>query len=82
MASFSVRVVDDKHKPIQRAHIVLSFTGTPRGMTVEGYTDSDGYADFVGYDEGEAEVFVSGSSSCAVSQKPGQDRGRKCCGSS
>jgi len=62
MASFSVRVVDDKHKPIQRAHIVLSFTGTPRGMIVEGYTDSDGYADFVGYEEGEAEVFVSGSS--------------------
>jgi len=62
MASFSVRVVDGEHMPIQGAHIVLNFTGTPRGMTVEGYTDSDGYADFVGYEEGEAEVFVSGSS--------------------
>lgn len=62
MASFSVRVVDDENIPIQGAHIVLRFTDPLRGMTVEDYTDSDGYADFVGYEEGEAEVFVSGSS--------------------
>ncbi len=59
MASFSVRVVDDEHIPIQGVQVVLSFIATTRGMTVEGYTDSDGYANFVGYDEGEAEVFVS-----------------------
>lgn len=62
MASFSVRVVDDDQKPISGARVVLGFTSVLRGMTTEDYTDSDGYAYFDGYDEGDMEVFVRGSS--------------------
>lgn len=60
--SFSVRVVNDDQKPIKGAGVVLSFSGLLRGMTTKEYTDSDGYAYFDDYDEGEVEVFVGGSS--------------------
>jgi len=62
MASFSVRVVDDEQEPISGARVVLGFTSILRGMTAEEYTDSEGYAYFGGYDEGEVEVFIRGSS--------------------
>ena len=62
MASFSVRVVDDEQEPISGARVVLAFKSILRGMTTEEYTDSDGYAYFTDYDEGDVEVFVRGAS--------------------
>ena len=62
MASFTVRIVDDEQNPVSGARVVLGFTSILRGITTEDYTDSGGYAYFDGYDEGEAEVFIRGSS--------------------
>ncbi len=62
MASFDVRVVNDDQEGIRGARVVLGFTSVLMGMTDEKYTDSDGYAEFDRYDEGEVEVFVDGSS--------------------
>jgi len=62
MASFSVRVLDEEQEPISGARVVLGFKSITRGMTAEEYTDSDGYAYFDEYDEGEVEVFVRGAS--------------------
>lgn len=62
MSSFSVRVVDDEQRPISGARVVLIFTDFFRGKTGEKYTDSDGYAYFDNYDEGEVEVFIRGAS--------------------
>jgi hypothetical protein len=62
MASFSVRVVDDDQEGLKGVRVALSFTSILRGMTAEEYTDSDGYAEFDGYDEGDVEVFIGGSS--------------------
>ncbi|PIR89823.1 hypothetical protein COU04_01470 [bacterium (Candidatus Gribaldobacteria) CG10_big_fil_rev_8_21_14_0_10_33_41] len=62
MASFSVRVVNDEQEGISGSRVVLEFTSILRGVTGEEYTDSDGYAYFDDYDEGEVEVFIDGSS--------------------
>lgn len=61
MASFSVRVVDEDQEPIEGATVVLGFTSLIRGMTHSEYSDSDGYAYFNNFDEGEVEVFIRGS---------------------
>lgn len=62
MSSFSVRVVNDEQRPISGARVVLIFTDPLRGKTGEEYTDSDGFAYFDNYDEGEVEVFIRGVS--------------------
>lgn len=62
MASFDVHVVNDDQEGIKGIRVVLGFTSVLRGMTAVEYTDSDGHAEFDGYDEGEVEVFVDGSS--------------------
>lgn len=59
---FDVHVVNDDGDGIEGVRVVLGFTDILRGMTSTEYTDSDGHAEFDGYDEGEVEVFVDGSS--------------------
>ena len=60
--AFDVHAVNDEGDGVQGVRVVLGFTSILRGMTAEEYTDSDGHAEFDGYDEGEIEVFVGGSS--------------------
>jgi len=62
MASFSVRVLNADQEPITGARVALMFKDPLRGITTEEYTDSDGFAYFEGYDEGEIDVIVRGSS--------------------
>jgi hypothetical protein len=62
MASFSVRVVNGEQKPVSGVRVVLIFTDPLRGATREEYTDSNGFAYFDNYDEGEVEVFIRGAS--------------------
>jgi hypothetical protein len=59
---FDVHVVNEEGDAIEGARVVLSFTSVLRGVSTEEYTDSDGHADFDGYDDGEVQVFVNGSS--------------------
>lgn len=59
---FDVHVVNDEGDGIEGVRVVLGFTSILRGMTAEEYTDSDGHAEFDGYDEGEVEVYVDGAS--------------------
>ena len=62
MASFEVRVVNDDQDGISHVRVTLEFTDLTRGMSAAEYTDSDGVAYFSGYDEGEVEVYIDGSS--------------------
>lgn len=71
MASFTVQVVDDEQSGVGSARVALSFTSPIRGMTAEEYTDSDGYAYFDGYEEGEVQVFVDGASCGDYSYRDG-----------
>ena len=57
---FSVRVVDDDQKGVSGIRVRLEFTDFVRGMSNEEYTDSDGYAEFDGYEDGEVVVYVDG----------------------
>ncbi len=59
---FDVRVVNAKGRGIQGVRVVLEFTSRLRGMTAAEYTDSDGYAEFDRYDEGEVKVYIDKSS--------------------
>ena len=61
MAYFDVHVVDEDQRPLKSVRVVLEFVGIFRGVTAEEYTDSEGHAEFDGYDEGTVEVFVDGS---------------------
>lgn len=62
MASFTVQVVNDEQSGVGSARVVLSFTSPIRGMTAEEYTDPSGHAYFDGYEEGEVQVLIDGSS--------------------
>jgi len=62
MASFNVQALNEEQEPVSGTRVVLEFTSILRGMTAEEYTDSDGYANFDGYEEGEVKVYVNGSS--------------------
>lgn len=59
---FSIRVVNDEQEGVNGMRVTLGFSGLTRGMSTEVYTDSDGLAEFSGYDEGDVEVYVDGSS--------------------
>jgi len=59
--AFDVHVVDDEGEGVSGAHVSLSFTSLLRGVTGERSTDSDGHAEFDGYEDGEIEVFVNGT---------------------
>ena len=61
MASFEVRVVDDEQEGLKGVRVALEFVSLTRGMATE-YTDSDGSAYFDGYDKGDIEVYLDGSS--------------------
>jgi len=63
MASFTVKVVNDNQEGISGVRVRLAFTDIDRAMSNPEYTtDDDGRADFDGYDDGEIEVFIDGSS--------------------
>ena len=62
MASFEVRVVDDDQEGLKGVRVKLEFLSLTRGMSAAEYTDSDGSAYFDGYDEGDIEVYIDGSS--------------------
>ena len=61
MASFEVRVVNDKQKGVSGVRVRLEFTSPTRGMSAEEYTDSDGSANFDDYEEGEIRVYIDSS---------------------
>lgn len=49
-------------KPVVGARVVLEFTDPTRGMSNPEYTtDSDGCAEFDGYDNGNINVYVDGN---------------------
>ncbi len=60
--SFEVRVLNDDGDGIDGVRVVLSFTDPTRGQTDAEHTDSDGCAEFSGYDDGEVKVFLDGAS--------------------
>ena len=60
-SSFCVRVVDDENEPVPNVEVMLSFTSLGRGVTDTIRTDDDGRAEFDGFRDGEAKVFVDGS---------------------
>ena len=63
MSVFTIRVVDDEDEGIGGVRVKVSFLGHVKGKSmIEEKTDSDGYADFDGDDEGEIEVFLNGTS--------------------
>lgn len=69
--SFSVRILKDG-EPVNGARVRLAFTSVVRGMSDPEYTsDSDGIAEFDGYDDGEVEVFVDGQSYGTESYRDG-----------
>lgn len=57
---FEVQVVNEEGDGIDGARVTLSFKSSVRGMTAPEFTDSDGHAEFDGYDDGEAQVFIDG----------------------
>jgi hypothetical protein len=60
--SFDVQIVNDDGEGVEGVRVVLGFTSLLRGMSAAEFTDADGHAEFDGYDDGEVEVFVDGSS--------------------
>jgi len=60
--SFTVRVVNDDGDGIGEARVTLNFMISIRGVTDAEYTGDDGRAVFDGYNDGEVEIFVDGSS--------------------
>jgi len=60
---FTIRVVDDEDEGIGGVRVKVSFLDRLKGKAIaEQKTDSDGYADFEGDEEGEIEVFLNGTS--------------------
>lgn len=57
---FDVHVVDGDELGVEGVRVVLSFQGRTRGQTDPIYTDSDGHAEFDGYEDGAVEVFLNG----------------------
>ena len=51
----------DDLKPVVGARVVLEFTEFDRGMSNPESTDSDGCAEFSGYDDGNINVYVDGN---------------------
>lgn len=63
MSVFTIRVVDDEDEGIGGVRVKVSFLDRQKGKSMaEQKTDSDGYADFDGDDEGEIDVFLNGTS--------------------
>ena len=60
MSTFTIRVVDDEDEGIGGVRVRVSFLDSNRSDS-DAKTDSDGYADFDGDDEGEIEVFLNGT---------------------
>jgi hypothetical protein len=71
--SFAIRVVDDEDEGIEGVRVVLSFTDVTRGQTGAELTDSGGYAEFDGYDDGEVTVFINGAEYCIADYRDGDE---------
>ena len=69
--SFEVRVVNDEERGVSGVRVVLSFTDPTRGQTDAERTDSDGCAEFSGYEDGEVKVFLDGSDYGAFDYRDG-----------
>jgi hypothetical protein len=69
--SFEVRVVNDDGDGVSGVRVVLSFTDPTRGQSDAEFTDSDGSADFDGYEDGEVKVFLDGADYGAFSYRDG-----------
>ncbi len=61
MATFYVKVLYGSGQPVKGSRVALGFYGLSRGVTGDVYTDDNGIARFSGYDPGEADVYVDGS---------------------
>lgn len=59
--AFEVQVVNDDDEGVEGVGVVLSFGGATRGQTDPVYTDSEGYAVFDGFDDGDITVYLNGS---------------------
>jgi len=71
--SFTVRVVNDDQEGMKGVRVKLEFTDLTRGLSTAEYTDSDGCADFSGYDDGEVEVYLDGSASGTYTYRDGDE---------
>ena len=69
--SFEVRVVNDDGEGVPGVRVVLSFTDVMRGQTDAESTDSEGCAQFDGYDDGEVKVFLDGDGYGVFSYRDG-----------
>ena len=61
MSTFSIQVVDDEDEGIGGVRVRVSFLDSNRSDS-DGKTDSDGYVELEGDDEGEVEVFLNNTS--------------------
>jgi hypothetical protein len=62
MASFSIKVINDKDMPVSGIKVSLDFPEEPFSASIFQYTDKYGFVQFFGYEKGEIEVFVNGDS--------------------
>ncbi len=69
--SFEVRVVDDDGDGVRGVRVVLSFTDPTRGQSNAEHTDSDGCAEFSGYEDGEIKVFLDGANAGTFDYRDG-----------
>lgn len=58
MADLSVRVLNDDEEPLKGIPVRIEFTSQCRGMTGTEYTDSDGYAYFSNFEEGDINLYI------------------------
>ena len=60
MTTFSVRVVNVSQIPIEGIRVMLEFATLIRAKYRNEFTNSEGYAYFNGYEDGEVNVSVMG----------------------
>ena len=61
MTSFSVRVINVNQKPIEGIRVMLEFATLIRAKRRNEFTNSEGYAYFNGYEDGEVLIFIMGT---------------------
>ncbi len=60
MASFEIRVINDRQDGLSGVRVKIAFKSLTRGISLEENTDSVGSAYFNGYDDGMIDVYVDG----------------------
>ncbi len=61
MATFHVKTVYASGRPAKGCRVAVAFYGFSRGVTQTVWTDENGIATFSGYDPGDADVIVDGT---------------------